>query len=595
MPAITIDPHGLFNTRPTFSHVTSSAGPARLITTAGQVGADENGVVPNNLDDQIALAFVNLQHCLDAAGASVTDVLKLVYYIVDYDPTNRPHVKHLLVFLNGHRPATTLVPVPKLAKPGFLFEVEAYLAVPQRELEKVDVVVVGAGLSGLKAAYDVQKAGYSCAVVEARDRVGGKTWSMDQSDGMGRMVDLGAAWINDTNQSEIFGLVQALGLETVVQNTDGDVVQQDINGDVSRFPYGGQPQNLVEQNGVQNMLDIRQKAEEACQAIDIHDPVRTGGFLDKITLEEWVTSQGGGKTALASVTVWTRAMLGMEPREVSALYFLNYCKSGGGLLQMRSDQKNGGQYRRLVKGTQSIAIGLAGLLKPGSVHLNSPVRSIEQNIDSVYVIAGKGNYLSRRVIVSVPTPLYKEIAFQPPLPAAKLELSQQNKLGYTNKVILRYGYPWWRETNLCGMLQSFKGPVAVARDSSVDGCGQFSLTCFCVGEPGRELSKLQRSERFKIVVEHIKSTIGAGMAAPEPLGIEEMEWTKDQWAQGCPCPASPPGVMTQFEPALRIAHGKVHFVGTETSYEWKGYMDGAVRSGERGAREVIQILGNPKL
>ncbi|RDL30013.1 Amine oxidase [Venustampulla echinocandica] len=595
MPAITIDPHGLFETRPTFSHVTSSAGPARFVATSGQVGADVNGVVPNNLDDQIALAFANLQRCIDAAGASVTDILKLVYYIVDYDHKNRPHVKPLLAFLKGHRPATSLVPIPKLAKPEFLFEVEAYLAVPQRELEKVDVVVVGAGLSGLKAAYDVQRAGYSCAVVEARDRVGGKTWSVDQSDGAGRTVELGAAWINDTNQSEIFGLVQALGLETVVQNTDGNIVQQDINGDLSHFLYGGQPQALAEPNGAQDVLAIREKTEEACQAIDIRDPVRTGGDLDKITLEEWATSQGGGKTALASVAIWTRVMLGLEPRDVSALFFLDYCKSGGGLVQTRSDQKNGGQYRRLVKGTQSISIGLAGLLKSGSVHLNSPVRIIQQNIDGVYVTAGKGSYLAKRVIVSVPTPLYKDIAFQPPLPAAKLELSQQNKLGYINKVILRYGYPWWRQKNLCGMLQSFKGPVAVSRDTSVDGSGQFSLTCFCAGEPGLEHSKLQQSDRFKVVVEHIKSTIGAGMVTPEPLGIEEWEWSKDLWAQGCPCPASPPGLMTQFESALRSSHGKVHFVGTETSYEWKGYMDGAVRSGARGAREVIQTLGNPKL
>ena len=211
-----------------------------MVTTAGQVGADENGGVPSAPEEQIKLAFANLKRCLEAAGASVKDVMKLVYYIVDYDPSHRRHVKPLLAFLNGHRPATTLVPVPKLARPEFIFEVEAYAAIPQQEAKEVDVVVVGAGLSGLKAAYEVQKNGYSCAVVEARDRVGGKTWSVDRNDG--RFVDLGAAWINDTNQSEVFGLAQALGLKTVVQNTTGNVVQQDLNGAVSQFKYGGIPQ-----------------------------------------------------------------------------------------------------------------------------------------------------------------------------------------------------------------------------------------------------------------------------------------------------------------------------------------------------------------
>lgn len=237
---LTVDPHGLFDSRPSFSHVASSLGPARLVTIAGQVGADENGVVPSDLDEQIGFAFANLKQCLAAAGASVGDILKLVYYIVDYNPDRRHHLKPLLAFLDGHRPATSLVPVPKLAKPEFLFEVEAYVSVPQQPLQEVDVVVVGAGLSGLKAAYEIQKAGSSCAVVEARDRVGGKTLSAD--DGKGRRSDVGAAWINDTNQSNIFALVQALGLETVVQNTTGDIVQQDLDRSISRYPYGSGPQ-----------------------------------------------------------------------------------------------------------------------------------------------------------------------------------------------------------------------------------------------------------------------------------------------------------------------------------------------------------------
>ena len=98
------------------------------------------------------------------------------------------------------------------------------------------------------------------------------------------------------------------------------------------------------------MLNIRDQAEKICQTIDIHNPVGSGADLDKYTLEEWVKLQGGGRTALASVRVWTRAMLGVEPSDMSALYFMDYCKSGGGLMQMRSDKKNGGQYFRFAQG-----------------------------------------------------------------------------------------------------------------------------------------------------------------------------------------------------------------------------------------------------
>ncbi|KAJ6445382.1 Amidase [Purpureocillium lavendulum] len=570
-----IDPHNLFDSRPTFSHVAVSAPGSRVVMTAGQVGADVNGKVPGNVEEQIRLAFANLTRCLESVGAHVTDIVKLVYYIVDYDHTKRNHAKPLLDFLGGHRPATTLVPVPKLARPEFLFEVEAYVSLPQLPSQDVDVVVIGAGLSGLKAAYEVQQAGYSCAVVEARDRVGGKTWSSDRTD-KGKFVDVGAAWINDTNQSEVFRLVQELGLETVVQNTTGN--------------------KLSEANGVESMLFLRNKAEEVCQSLDIRDPLRNGSHLDNMSFEDWVRSvTGPSESALASASIWTRAMLGMEPREVSALFFLNYCKSGGGLLQMRSDQKNGGQYLRLAKGTQKIAIGLANLLRPDTITLSSPVRVVEQAASAIQVHSTRRTYTCKRVIVSVPTPLYKEITFHPALPADKLELSRLNRHGYTNKVMVRYSSPWWRGYGLCGMLQSFAGPVTVTRDSSVDELGQFSLTCFCVGDWGRQLSKLSQAERFAAVVEHVTKTLGSAGSVPQPIGIEEHEWQWDQWSQGCPCPAAPPRVMTRLEPALRASHGKIHFVGTETAYEWKGYMDGALRSGARGGREVIDALGHGKL
>lgn len=187
-----------------------------------------------------------------------------------------------------------------------------------------------------------------------------------------------------------------------------------------------------------------------------------------------------------------------------------------------------------IPGTQSLSLGLVGLLKPDSILLRSPVRFVEQTSQGVHVISARGNFLCKRLIVSVPTPLYKEISFNPPLPQAKLELSQRNKLGYINKVLVRYASPWWREHNLCGMLQSFTGPVAVSRDSSTDEVGQYSLTCFCAGDLGRGLSKLTQADRFKAVAEHIKETLGSGVTVPDPIGIEEHEWSKDQWAQGCP-------------------------------------------------------------
>ena len=233
---------------PINSHTAVIRPGVHTIHTAGQVGSDINGQTSSSYPEQIKQALANLEACLLAAGASPRDIVKLTYYIVNYDPKNRPHAEIIPKWLKGLRPVTTLVPVPALASPDYLFEIEAVAAVrdptthpafirpPLKSVANVDVVVVGAGLSGLQAAYDVQKAGYSCVVLEARDRVGGKTWTVPINGGKGGM-DVGAAWINSVNQSRMWALAQRFGLETVEQNVKGDAMSQEAG----RFPFGALP------------------------------------------------------------------------------------------------------------------------------------------------------------------------------------------------------------------------------------------------------------------------------------------------------------------------------------------------------------------
>lgn len=136
----------------------------------------------------------------------------------------------------------------------------------------------------------------------------------------------------------------------------------------------------------------------------------------------------------------------------------------------------------------------------------------------------------------------------------------------------------------------------MARDSSIDDKKQYSLTCFLVGSLGREQSKRTQTERFQAVTSHIRELFSPFVEdIPEPVAVTEYEWAKDQWAQGCPCPATPPGIMSQYGHAMTAVHDSVHFVGTETATKWKGYMEGAIESGIRGAEEVIKALTKAKL
>ena len=523
--ATTLNPYKIRQS-PFYSHVSFSNGPVNIVTTAGQIGARPDGTVPSDKTEGVKQALANLRRCLEAAGARVEDVMKLTYYIVDFDHKNPIHRPALLDFLGNHRPVTTLVPVPALALPEFKFEIEATAAIPQNPTERVDVVVVGAGLSGLQTAVDLHKAGLSVKVLEARDRVGGKTWSQPAQ---GSFCDVGAAWINDTNQSRMYALAQRFKLDLVTQNTKGKIIVDDGIGKLKTHPYGQLLSEADDKEAIDDVIRIRDLFESTCQKIDISSAVASGKNLrkdlDSITFEQWVRSLGPFREdALNALKVGTRAMLGVEPSDMSALYFLDYCKSGGGYMLMRSDTKHGGQYLRIAQGTQSFSRGLASELPSDAVSFMSPVRRIEQRDGMVKVTSARGIYEAARVVVSVPTPLYQEITFDPPLPAEKLEMSGSTLLGDYCKSIVFYRTPWWREYDLCGLTQSCHGPYSVTRDSSVDADGHYSLTCFVVGQPARDWMQLPREGRDRAVVEQIQKLFGPFAKVEEPIEIVEQIW-----------------------------------------------------------------------
>ncbi|PKS10642.1 hypothetical protein jhhlp_002397 [Lomentospora prolificans] len=603
MPKI-VDQIDLANTSTAYyAPATVSKAKAGIIHVSGQPGSTKDGHVPADYESQIHLALLNLRKILLTAGAGVENILKLTVFIVNYDPNRRLHTKHIERFLRGHRPAITLVPVQQLAAPSWLFEVDAVIALPESKpaprmappsasRELVDVVVVGAGLAGLTAARELLKAGLSCVVLEARDRLGGKTWSQPLADGAG-VVDLGAAWINDTNQSKVYELAKTVGAEVIEQNTTGNVVAQAFDGSCFNFAYGELPK--FSPSVAADIARIRDMCEADCHQLDVWKPKDT--HLDSLTFEAYLRSRGATDEAVATARVWTRAMLGQEPKNISAMYFLNYCVSGGGLLQMRSDRKHGGQYLRIRQGMQCLAKGLAAILPEGIIRLSHPVTSVTQQKaeGTVEVSVGDKLFVARKVITTVPSPVLKSIAFNPPLPLTKQLWYESTTYGYYTKAMMVFRRPFWVEKGFCGLTQSFIGPSSVIRDTSSPADCKHILTCFMAGEPGMEWAKLSTPERETSLLAQIGKLFGVeSTIAGDFIEMVTFEWTTDEYSGwGCPCTSVPPGVLDSLGgDVVREPCGNLHFAGTETAGEWKGYMEGAIRSGERAVEEVVKDLKN---
>lgn len=192
--------------------------------------------------------------------------------------------------------------------------------------------------------------------------------------------------------------------------------------------------------------------------------------------------------------------------------------------------------------------------------------------------------------------MYKGLNISPALPAPLRDVTDSSRLGHYNKAIVCYDRPWWRDLGYNGFFMSYEGPVVVARDTCVEETGHYSLTCFVNGSHGERWSRLHAHERRKAVLDQIAAVFdssGSGSGAEEayrPIEVFDQIWKHEPFSQGALAPITALGHYTRYEAVYGRPVGNVHFVGTEYSREWKGYMEGALCSGEEGAREVQEAL-----
>jgi monoamine oxidase len=447
---------------------------------------------------------------------------------------------------------------------------------------EADAVVVGAGLAGLAAARELRAADADVIVLEARDRVGGRT--LNEPIGDGNVVEIGAQWVGPT-QDRLYALIDELGLETFPTWTKGKSLFE-REGRVRT--YSGTippayPAGLVEVGLAMRRLN-RMAAE-----VPLGAPwtAREAERWDAETFETWMrrnirTQAARDILRLAIIGVWA-----VEPRDVSLLHVLFYIGSAG-TLELLTDAEGGAQQDRVVGGTQLISLRMAQELGEGLMELSNPVRRIEWGRDGVVVHGDRLDVRGARVIVAAPPTLAGRIAWDPPLPALRDGLSQRMAQGSVVKCMAIYERPFWRELGLSGALTSVTGPVSVGFDNSPPDGSPGVLLGFLEGRAARAAADLTRPERRELVAECFGRIFGP--EAAEPIDYVDRAWGAEEWSRGCYGGFMPPGAWTSVGPALRRPTGPIHWAGTETALVWNGYMEGAVRSGEDAARAALETL-----
>ncbi|KAJ5288680.1 hypothetical protein N7478_001710 [Penicillium angulare] len=447
----------------------------------------------------------------------------------------------------------------------------------------LDVIVIGAGFSGLQAAYSAKRAGLSVAVVEARDRVGGKIWSVPLASDRG-CAELGGAWINDSLQPRVWSYVKKFGLKVVKQRLEGTAIMQESENERSEFPFGVAPEFTPEEKD--NLAFIRDhfQAESLKKGLPSAE-------VDNISLAEYVQKLGVLPKVAKMVNIWSQVMHGLEASEESAAWFIDYCRRNKGFMAIRADDSTGGQYMRFQDGAQSIAKELAKLIGLNSIYLSSPVDSIIDSKSHITVTTRNGKMItSRKCIMSVPSTMYKEFNISPPLPADVQAVTNGTVLGDYNKAIVCYDKPWWRTEGFNGYFASYSGPLTLGRDTCVEEKNHYSLTAFVNGKPGREWSRLPPHARRAAVLKQLSKVFKSNPEVFRPIEYFDQIWQHEEFSRGALAPVHAIGHLTKYASVYGKPVSNLHFVGTEYSPEWKGYMEGALCTGEQGAEQVLESL-----
>jgi monoamine oxidase len=444
----------------------------------------------------------------------------------------------------------------------------------------VDVVVVGAGLAGLTAARDLEASGATVLILEARDRTGGRTLNHQLDNG--EVVEIGGQWVGP-HHDRLLAMAKELEVETFPTHNRGWHMLY-IGGRIRRYrkmvPPRMSPLQLIDFCQAQLRLD------HMARKVPLDEPwtAKRATRWDAMTLESWLRGAMVSRGGRDIMNLAVNAVFAADPGDLSLLHFLFYSRSGGlsrGLVTA--------QELRFVGGSQQLSIRQAKSLN-AEVRLQSPVNVVRQDQTGVTVTSDEASLRCQRVIITAPPSLAGRIGYEPLLPVDRDLLTQSAPMGSVIKVLGIYDEPFWRSDGLSGQASSDVGPVRVVFDNSPPSGKPGILVGFAEASQARQLRRLSRIERRNEVLACFGRFFGK--TAKNPTAYVEQDWNSEEWSRGCYGAFFPPGVWTGYGHSLRTPVGRVHWAGAETSLEWAGYMEGAVRSGERVAAEVIPLLSS---
>ncbi|KNC20328.1 Putrescine oxidase [Arthrobacter sp. RIT-PI-e] len=455
-----------------------------------------------------------------------------------------------------------------------------------RTIER-DVVVIGAGPSGLTAARELRRTGHSVAVLEARDRVGGRTHT-DVVEGA--VLEIGGQWVSP-DQTALTGLLDELGIDTFPRYREGDSVYIGPDGRPVRYTGEMFPVDARTREEMERLIGILDRivAEAGPEAPWDHPEARA---LDTISFHHWLRQQSDDEEACDNIGLFIAGgMLTKPAHSFSALQAVLMAATAGSFSNLVDEDFI--LDRRVVGGMQSVSERMAADLGE-DVILSSPARTLRwsglDGQDGVTVVSDTTTVHARYAVVAVPPNLYSRISYEPPLPRRQHQMHQHQSLGLVIKVHAVYPTPFWREEGLSGTGFSAESVVQEIYDNSNHEDPRGTLVGFVSDEKADAMFELPPHERQERILAAIAGFLGP--AALEPEVYYESDWASEEWTRGAYAASYDLGGLHRYGRDQRTPVGPIHWSCSDIAAEGYQHVDGAIRMGLRTAGAIDRMLAD---
>jgi putrescine oxidase len=461
-----------------------------------------------------------------------------------------------------------------------------------------DVVIVGAGASGLTAATRLKAAGRSVVVLEARDRVGGRLWTEEID---GAMLEIGGQWVSP-DQDALIETLEELGLETYPRYREGVNVYLGPGGELKKFEGEIFP---VPPATEQEIVTLIEKLDALVAEIDPDRPWEhpQAKELDEISFANWLETQTDDLEARENVGMFIAgAMLTKPTHAFSALQALLMAASAGSFSNLVDADFI--LDRRVVGGLQRVPLGLAERLG-GAVRLGQPVRTVRwAGLDAgdadaaasgvasagapsagVVAVTDSLEVHAKHLVLAVPPILISRISYEPPLPRRQQQLHQHLSMGFVIKVHAVYETPFWRDAGLSGTAFSPYELVHEAYDNTNHEDPRGTLVGFVADEAADGVFSLSPEERKAKILESLSHYYGE--EALHPVVYYESDWGSEEWTRGAYAASFDMGGLARYGADLRTPVGPIHFACSDMAGKGYQHVDGAIRVGREVADEII--------